>query len=919
MSLRERPVLRPHSISKKDHRAQYRPSRVPRHLASEGYLRPDQVAKAVFFEFIDDFKKPTIRSVVHRRLLHEDKRASRSSLESLPPAAQKEQRNKTKTEMRDPRPGPNAKHTAHAIMWEINAIGSQLSVKHPLSPEADSRPQSSASSRKPSRKPKRRSPPAHVATATRITENANHELDTRILRCTRKMHNLESQLKGVGVEDLISEEEHMLAAHLPGSPRKYRGPRRMTAIEIIDRRKNKNKRIKDAMKDDSTDKAWEHEMAEKAEKRKLGLERRERCYMCQRAYPKGTCTNLVIEKCIHEWRMLQKAVRRAKKQIRRRIHDLGDGGAAQVFRIAVKTSIDKEGGTQKMVRKAKSKFMAPLRGGHRTSSYSTVTTSAGTPRRPASAAATAASIGKSPRTRVIRANSSLACMGSVRKLRPESSEGSRANHRRRSTSNLRSAEPLLATATPGAITYDQFFMAMYKMFGLEVQSDAVRRELLAWLDRDRGGDISFSEFCNLTDSLENAGKKRRGLYYAAVPGSDRQPELTLEAMDDTQQVMQPIPMRLVHTLYEKKRVCSFCMQILFSQTFGLDGKGGVKGFGNTEPLKWGDGTTFHALMPQAVDPGIHQNVTLLAEKGKIGVIASENSETAAEEAEEAEDVGWSPRIMPVTMTTKHVPHDWKTVSDDICESMRVRRATTPFETWDEHHIYGPHVKHYMNFNQVPTPKHHHGRSKAPVKQVCVCSNRDPAGDTQTRASNEADDGPRFKSQIDLELAALYAQYRNSGAKTLESFELSHEFRKAEKGFYALHKQEFAVATKKRRKAMMATAKDQDLAAAKLQAILRGRKTRKEEMERAREIRRKEIEKREAARAEAKETHDSELRRMEERMARFNNTRGLKKLQAMQRGRSIRRRSAVAERKMLLSKQEGGEEPPSRPRQKGQEE
>ena len=46
--------MRPHSISKKDHRAQYRPSRTPRHLASEGYLRPDQAAKAVFFEFIDD-------------------------------------------------------------------------------------------------------------------------------------------------------------------------------------------------------------------------------------------------------------------------------------------------------------------------------------------------------------------------------------------------------------------------------------------------------------------------------------------------------------------------------------------------------------------------------------------------------------------------------------------------------------------------------------------------------------------------------------------------------------------------------------------------------------------------------------------------------------------------------------------------
>ena len=156
------------------------------------------------------------------------------------------------------------------------------------------------------------------------------------------------------------------------------------------------------------------------------------------------------------------------------------------------------------------------------------------------------------------------------------SESDRKKCRRRSTSNIRTirSKKGVPEPTPGSITYDQFFMAMYNLFGMEVKSKAVRQELLAWLDRDRGGDISFAEFSNLTDSIENAGKKRKGLYYAAVPGSDEPG--TLERMDETQQEMQEIPMRLVHTLYEKKRVCSFCMQILFSQTFGLDGKGGVK-------------------------------------------------------------------------------------------------------------------------------------------------------------------------------------------------------------------------------------------------------------------------------------------------------------------------------------------------------
>ena len=876
--------MRPHSISKKDHRAQYRPSRIPRHLASEGYLRPDQAAKAVFFEFIDDFKKPTIRNVIHRRIVQEDQKNAQSRFESPSPSAQMKS-STTKTEA--PRRALKDKHIEHAIMWEVGTLGTQISVEA-------SRPASSCSSRKS----RPRSPPAHVATTERITKNANDELDSRIERCTRRMHNLESQLKGVGIEDLISEEDNMLAAPLPGSPRKYRGPRRMTAIEIISRRQNQNKRIKEAMKDDTTDKAWEHEMAEKAEKRKLGLERRERCNMCHRTFPKGTCTNLVIEKCIHEWRMLQKAVRRAKKQIRSRIHDLGDGGAAQVFRIAVRTTVDEQGGVQEVIRKAKQKFMSPLRAGRSSSSYNTTRASAGSPRRPVSAAT--AIRGKSPRTAVIRANSSLACMGSSRKLRPQSSGKGSATHRRRSTSNLRNGKPTSAMPTPGSISYDQFFMAMYKMFGMEVESEAVRRELLAWLDRDRGGDISFAEFCNLTDSLENAGKKRRGFYYAAVPGSDRQPELTLEAMDETQQEMQAIPMRLVHTLYEKKRVCSFCMQMLFAQTFGLDGKGGVKGFGNTDPLAWGDGTTFHALMPQAVDPGIHRKITMSVVKEKKDALALENPEAtetiAASDCEE-DTVGWSPRIMPVTMTTTHVPHGWKAVSDEICESMRVRRAATPFETWDEHRVYGPHVKHYMNFNQVPTPKQNHDRSKVPVKQVCLCSK--PVLGRATPRPADDQGKTRFKSQIDLELSALYAQYRSSGTKTLETFEMSHEFREAEEGFYRLHKQEFQAATKKRRKAIMATATDQDLAASKLQAILRGRKTRKKEMDRAREIRRKEIEKREANRAEAKKTHDNKLRLLEDKMKLFNNTNGLKKLQALQRGRSIRRRSAVAEKRVML--------------------
>jgi hypothetical protein len=60
--------LQLHSTTKSDHRAQYRPNRRSNHCQSEGYLRPNQAAQSIYFEYINDFKRPTIRAVHERRL-----------------------------------------------------------------------------------------------------------------------------------------------------------------------------------------------------------------------------------------------------------------------------------------------------------------------------------------------------------------------------------------------------------------------------------------------------------------------------------------------------------------------------------------------------------------------------------------------------------------------------------------------------------------------------------------------------------------------------------------------------------------------------------------------------------------------------------------------------------------------------------
>ena len=93
------------------------------------------------------------------------------------------------------------------------------------------------------------------------------------------------------------------------------------------------------------------------------------------------------------------------------------------------------------------------------------------------------------------------------------------------------------------------------MFGFEIENNSIRSELLHWLDRDRGGDLSFSEFTNLVN-VDNGGKGRRSNSekYSATPGSERTPGLKLESLDETQQELLVVPMRLIHTLYEKKKV-----------------------------------------------------------------------------------------------------------------------------------------------------------------------------------------------------------------------------------------------------------------------------------------------------------------------------------------------------------------------------
>lgn len=509
-----------HSTTKYDHRAKYHPcTRQSNHCVSEGYLRPDQAAKSVFFEYIDDFKRPTIRSVHERRLKENP----------LPPShnitSKKKQQQQSKTVLVPKKTSPTSKSLVNQALAYVDGI----SISTKSSPSKT-----------------RKIPPPHLATKRHIIQGANVELDHRMSRSITKVNILVGELRGVDVEELEMEDDHILSSALPGSPRKYHGPKRQTALEIINRRKKKNKQLKAQMAEDGDpDKdAWAAEEKERKEKRRLGLERRERCTMCCFTYPKGYMKALVIEKSIYKWRMKQKAVRHAKKQIREAIGSLGDGGAATVFRFAAKTEdvpiqLKNSNSTSKVATSQQKQGRSLL---------------ASRPKRP-STAVSIRSI-QSPR-RKQRGRRSTAYNTTQRPSSAAAANATAKSKTRKTTGTtaFSSSAGHFKRAAPGAITYDQFFQAMQQMFGFEIENNSIRSELLHWLDRDRGGDLSFSEFTNLVN-VDNGGKGRRSNSekYSATPGSERTPGLKLESLDETQQELLVVPMRLIHTLYEKKKV-----------------------------------------------------------------------------------------------------------------------------------------------------------------------------------------------------------------------------------------------------------------------------------------------------------------------------------------------------------------------------
>lgn len=310
------------SSTKSEHRAQYRPSRHANHCTSEHYLRPDQAAKSIYFDYIDDYKRPTIRSVHQRRL---EKHA-------LPTSRQQNNSSVNNT------------YTSSAAA---------------NTPPLNAPPLNAAARRSSSRS--RNSNNYNLATNYNIIAGANLELDNRKLKSNHQVNGLVGELRGVEIAEVEIEDDHILSSMLPGSPRKYHGAKRQTAVEIIERRKRRNLKYKNQTSNETspTDVAWAAKELEKKEKKRLGLERREKCYMCHITFPKGTMQCAVIEKCIHKWRMKHKAVRSIKLKIRKSIQSLGDGGAAVVFRFAVKSNaiptISKKG--MSFVHAARKKFL----------------------------------------------------------------------------------------------------------------------------------------------------------------------------------------------------------------------------------------------------------------------------------------------------------------------------------------------------------------------------------------------------------------------------------------------------------------------------------------------------------------------------------------------------------------------------------
>tara|TARA_B100000780_G_C20872593_1_gene347045 strand:- start:90 stop:614 length:525 start_codon:yes stop_codon:yes gene_type:complete len=155
--------------------------------------------------------------------------------------------------------------------------------------------------------------------------------------------------------------------------------------------------------------------------------------------------------------------------------------------------------------------------------------------------------------------------------------------------------------------------------------------------------------------------------------------------------------------------------------------------------------------------------------------APKHPETESETTS-SESIGWSPRTLPTTFTTRHNPWGWDDIRDQILKSVVKRRAVTPFETWHEHEKNGRAVKHYLSFNHVPMPKKRGGRQPM-LKQETLCSkirNGDLSLSTASKSIEESLSasmkiGRIQKSSMDDELSKLYHQWKRSG-KTLTYYE-----------------------------------------------------------------------------------------------------------------------------------------------------
>ena len=211
----------------------------------------------------------------------------------------------------------------------------------------------------------------------------------------------------------------------------------------------------------------------------------------------------------------------------------------------------------------------------------------------------------------------------------------------------------------------------------------------------------------------------------------------------------------------------------------------------------------------------------------------------------------------------------------------------------------------MSFNCVPTPSRKCGRP--PVrKEITLAStlknenekiltnlmlsgkiivdddiDKDSVVDEIVRQKlGEKNIRKMMKNSMEMELENLYKAYKKSG-KSLDYYEHSANFKDAEERFYIEQGRALNTSLLKKRGAIMATDKDLEKSASKLQAIIRGRALRKAESEKREKIKK-----------------EKEIREKNEKNIKLKNYRNHReyqsasKLQAFMRGRSSRKKTLI---------------------------